>query len=398
MNRKGELASAETGDWTLRIIGFIVVLVFVGGLFLLLKGSSEDDLCKLSILSRATSPIESVQEAIPIKCTTKKLCFGQGNEKCNQQFAGEKKINFVKLPKINGINDKENIKKASRIIEKESAEKMYECWKLMGEGKLDLFNGVKEQIGFKKKGTSCVICSRLAIDSSINDEIVKELGMEIDINEYMRTAPIVQGSKLTYLQAFLNSKDVQGYSKVEEGIFGNSKSIEDNYNKEVYDGQIDEAKEEIDRKLLEEDKKKFEEIRKKFIESENKDGKPNREIAFVFMQIKSVSAKEVLGTMAGVGGTFAGSVFMTPVVKNIATRIVFTPIGGIITGGALALTAGYGVWNAKQGQLTAANYCGEFTSNEKSKEGCSMVQGLNYNEKEINSLCDNIEGRLYDVS
>jgi hypothetical protein len=129
-------------------------------------------------------------------------------------------------------------------------------------------------------------------------------------------------------------------------------------------------------------------------------GRENRELAFVFMQIKSKSYSEVLGNMGKMGGLVVGSTFMTPVVKpvrKLAMKLVWTPAGLIATTVAGVGIAGYGAYNARQGQLTAVGYCGEFTTKEKTaREGCSMVQGLNYNKEEINALCSSIQGRLYE--
>jgi len=384
--KRGEFEASQIGEWSLYIIGFIIVLIFAGAVVVFLTQSNEDELCKLSVLSRATAPIGGAQQAVPLKCTTKKVCFTSGKSECREQFAGEKKVQAVKLPAIKGVDDKSNLRKAADIIEEVSAEKMYECWRLMGEGKLDLFNSFSKDLGLNPAQSTCVICSRLAIDKeSISDELLEELGENyIDINEHLRTTPITKDSKMTYLQAFLDSKDVQGFARVGEEVF--KQKVENDLNK----------------KLEGDAKKEFERIKKGMNELEEKPSgaetkKPNRELAFVFMQIKSPKTKEVLGNMAQTGFTLTGTTFMTPVVRNVVAKLVFTPTGGMVVGGGALLAGGYGAWNAYQGQMASVGQCGDLVSNEKQKEGCSILQGLNYKKDEMNVLCSSFQGRLYDI-
>ncbi|MBM3233056.1 hypothetical protein FJZ18_02730 [Candidatus Pacearchaeota archaeon] len=387
--KRGALEASETGEWTLFIIAAVILLAFVGILYALLKGSSEDDICKLSVLGRATTPISETQQAIPLKCVAKKVCFNDGRGKCEESLLGEKGVKEIKLPKVD-VENEEALEKAAELIEEESARKMYECWKTMGEGKLDLFNGVKVSFGIDPVRTTCVICSRLVIDKNVPLEVLER----VDVNDYMKTHPVTSGSSITYLQAFTGSKDVKGYAKFNEevfkvddnGSFDNSKLVEQNEN--IAKG----LKDKRDREIAETAK----------LDVGPSSGRENRELAFVFMQIKPKSYSEVLGNMAKTGGLVVGSTFMTPVVKPVrmlTTKILWNPVGIIATGVAGVGIAGYGAYNVKQGQLTAAGYCGEFTTKEKEEEkrkGCSMVQGLNYNKEEINALCASIQGRLYE--
>jgi len=379
--KRGDFAASELGDWSIWIIGFVIILITAGSIYVLISQSDEDQLCKLSVLSRATASLSGVEQAIPLKCTTKKVCFTSGAGNCKEQFAGEKNVEIVKIPQINEKDDAENMRKAAEIIEEKSAEKMYNCWELMGEGKLDLFNNFGTELGLSKVQTTCVICSRLAIDkSSISDDILDEMGKKyIDINGYLATAKVSSQSDMTYLQAFLDSKDVQGYAVVNQNIFNSKQSLDNLYNNEVKTDEFARQSNAIAQI------------------SSTPNAPVNREMTFVFMQIKSVPVGSVLSKQAAIGATVAGTIFATPIVRNIASRLIFTPAGGIIAGGATLTIGGYGAYNAYQGQLTSINYCGKFTTNEKSQEGCSLVQGLNYNEKEMNALCGSFQGRLYDV-
>lgn len=387
--KKGALESSETGEWTLFIIAAVVLLAFVGILYGLIKGSGEEDICKLSVLGRATSPISETQQAIPLKCVAKKVCFHDGSGKCEESLLGEKGVQEVRVPKVD-IKSEEALEKAAEIIEEETARKMYECWKTMGEGKLDLFNGVKESFGIDTVRTTCVICSRLVVDKSVPLEVLER----VDVNDYMKTHPVTSGSSTTYLQAFTGSKDVQGYAKVDSSAFGVDKEsgkVDLEVLKKYNDDYLDLVSSGKDKEILS----------SASLSVESNGERENRELAFVFMQIKSKSYSEVLGNMAKTGGLVVGSTFMTPVIRPVArmaSRIIFTPVGGAVTAVAGVGIAGYGAYNARQGQLTAATYCGEFTTKEKdARAGCSMVQGLNYNKEEINALCSSIQGRLYET-
>ncbi len=388
-NKKGALEASETGEWTLFVIAAVVLLVFVGAVYALLKGSSEDDLCKLSVLGRATSPVSSAQEVVPLKCVVKKVCFSDGRGNCDDPLRGEKGVLTVKIPRVEETSDSVAIDAAANVIAEESARRMYECWKTMGEGKLDLFNGVRTTFGIDPVSTTCVICSRLVVDKNVPEKVLER----VDVNSFMKTHPVSTGSDVTYLQAFTGSKDVLGYATFNPKVFKSDASgTLDVEALKKYNGNVLNAvdSKSTDRDLIEE--------AKTLSAFEQKTA--NRELAFVFMQIKSHTPGEVVKNIATAGGVVVGSTFMTPVVRpvaKLATRFAFTPLGAVVTLGTVAGVGGYGVWNAYQGQLTSANYCGKFTTNENNaREGCSMVQGLNYNKDEVNALCASIQGRLYE--
>jgi hypothetical protein len=377
------------------VVGFLIVLA---ALFLVnLGGYSERDICKLSVLSRATAP-SAVQAAVPLKCKTAKTCltesyFGGG---CKEQFAGEENVEYVRLSG--------NIENKRRQIEEASANAMYDCWSMMGEGKLDLFANVPAMVGAVPTQTTCIVCSRVAIDKEVikkNPDILTEFKKDIngdpvkdsngkpiaiggvDINTYMKTHQ-VPGSSLTYLQTFTD-KSVSSYASVKSDF-----KLEDivKYNEQLNkDNELGTAS-------TSELARMGEDINKVTITSQE----PNTELAFVFMQIKPDSVGEVITNMAIAGGTVGAATFMTPGLGNVLSfigrRVIFTPWGAIAAVVVGAGAVSYGAYNAYQGQLTAAGYCGEFSTSEEGKQGCSMVQGLNYNFKEVNNLCKSIQGEL----
>src|SRR3989344_4013639 len=171
-HKKGAIESSELISWILILGGFVVIIVFI--FFKLDLGSqTKEDLCKLSVLTRATSPQEA-SAYIPLKCITKKLCLSEDG-KCDE-YNGEEKLENIKISKDN---------EAKSQIEKILAESMYNCWAMMGEGKLDLFNGgLAKSLNLNTQSVSCVICSRIKIEKSNLDNL------NINIEEYMRTTQI----------------------------------------------------------------------------------------------------------------------------------------------------------------------------------------------------------------
>ncbi len=375
--KKGELSSAVVIPLILIIAAFLIILAFlVRNLYF--SELITDETCKLSVITRATAP-KSVQHTVPLKCQTKKICLTSGKGKCEEAFAGEK-AQFIKIPDIrNPKNDNpEKIREAAVMIEEASAQAMYDCWNIMGQGKVDLFHNLYTVSGAASGKVACVICSRVAIDKGVNKNVLDN----IDINEYMRTHQ-VPGSSLTYLQAFTD-KSVNSYSKVDSGF------TYEKYNEEIDKilGDDNNVESETDRLS----KVKFEEWSSSC--EEKIDGKcVNRQMVFVFSQIKTESIKDYLSRASEVGLTLGVTSFVTPVVRNIATKIIFHPTGAVVSLVAGSAAVGYGVYNVRQGQLAAIGHCGQFTSGDKDAQyGCSLVQGVNYNINDIDALCPIIQG------
>ena len=361
--KRGEISSEQTIRFVVPILTFLIVLGFLG--YLGFKGTSQEDLCKLSVLSRGTSP-ESASALIPLKCTTKKVCLTFGKGKCEESFAGYDDVEVVKLP--NG--DDENSKnKAAKIIEEVSAEEMYRCWQSMGEGKIDLFGSYAKSRGinsealslgiFKDQGVikpTCVICGRVATDNSIKDDVLKK----VDVHRYMKENKVPDGS-ITYLQAFTD-EGITSYSYVSKSIFDSSK-IE---------------------KPLEGDN--IREINTK-----------GRELALVFMQIKSERILDAWKNLAGDGLLVAGGSFMISPIRASAPKILSFTATKILGIGIVAGLGAHSALNVLSGQTLAAGYCGAFATTpeiEKASgsKGCSIVEAVPYDYRAINSMCEIIEG------
>ena len=182
--KKGEIALQYLVVLILAIIGFVIVLILLFSLEF--ESFSTDEVCKLSVLSRASIP-SGVQGYVPLKCSTKKYCITDNDflgGKC-EQFAGEKNVEMVRL--------KGDVDEKARQIEKASAEAMRTCWSQMGEGKLDLFaepmslgllDNLAKSLKVEATGPSCVICSRVALADDVLKN--KELLDKVDVTGISR--------------------------------------------------------------------------------------------------------------------------------------------------------------------------------------------------------------------
>jgi len=364
MYKKGELTSMQIVVWVIAIAGLVIGLIF----FVSIKNGnySVDQVCKVSVLGRATAQkaVSGSSSFVPLQCTTKKICITTSKSGSCAQFKGENDVEKVILPK--------GEIEARHLIEKTSAEAMYRCWEMMGEGKLDLFNSISGGIGLNPSEPTCVICSRIAIDKSVNPDWFNKT----NINNYLQNN-YVPGTSTTYLQAFTD-KGVKSFVKVSpdasNSLDGALKSVGPKDPElvginDVYGGVQSNV---------------------------------NREMAYVFMQIKPNKVEDVLERQLQYGATAAGvGAFVTPNIPggratiwvlNQALGIVPKPIKIVAALGGVAAVAGYGAYNSIQGQHVAAGYCGEFTTKESANEGCSLLEAVNYNVNDINALCKSIQG------
>ncbi len=346
--KKGQLATYQIVIIVLAIVGLIVVLLF----FFAFKDSvnTGNDICHLSVLTRATSP-QALQSFVPLKCTTNKICLtSNSNSKCADSFAGEQGVTVINLP-----SDSES---AARMIEQTSADAMYNCWSVMGQGKLDLFGNFQKFSGLWTDINNikpyCTICSRVAVDSSVSTDVLNN----VNIYSYMKSN-IPSGQSLTYLQLFTDQQ-FNSYPVVDSNLF--QQKI-----------RTDSSGDTI--------------------------SSTGKQISFVFMQIKANSPGQVLSNLAEAGAITTGGAFLTGPTRSVASVLLLS--GGtsailtrIAVAGAGAVFAGL---NAYSGQVMAAGYCGAFTtqngdSSNGGTSGCSIVEAVPYNAQSINQICGTIEG------
>ncbi len=346
-NEKGEMSSTQIATLILAIAAFIVVAVFTGLLFKD-KSQATDEVCRISVLTRATSPIESLNANIPLKCRTKKICISKsGREGSCEEFIGEENVRYVKL---NEKSDKDN----ARMIDREYADAMYQCWAMMGQGKLNIFTGSKQSAKTKlflkdileisqQKHSTCIICSRVVLA----DDVSEEIRGKINVNEYMKTNGSLPNSELSYLGYFSGARDFDSYP---EGFFL------DNENKSLSRNYPDQT-------------------------------------AFVFMQILTEKgALEAFGD-ASLRSTFiiGGSIVGSPI--GWITKSVGVIPTAILSLLAIGTTGTVSALNADANQQIAAGYCGHLTNEGSERsEGCSIIKASRYTIADINKFCGILEG------
>jgi hypothetical protein len=338
LSRKGDLTSFQIISIVLAIAGFVVVLIFLSILFSD-RGETDREVCRLSILTRATAP-DVIQANVPLKCKTEKICITTkllGGE-CSQ-FLGEENVRKVR------------VKNNPREIEKLMAEQMYFCWSMMGQGELDLFGKASAQFLGSSGDSTCNICSRVAFADDVDNSTLEQ----INLDSYMRDNQVpLPGSQLTYLEAFTN-KGTKTFGSARE--IGNSLDVINS------------------------------EAREKLSEGEivNLSGRGERQVAFVFAQVKTVAWTDVLTNL---GAAAVGSSFVIPGAAKLG-RALFLTKAGLVTIPVVVAGAGAIGYNAYQGELAAAGYCGNYVSSTEDglRGGCSLIQAVNYNVQDVNALC-----------
>ncbi len=308
------------------LLGFVLVLALLVQLYFL-NDISDYEICHTSVISRATTP-QAGSQYVPLKCSTKKYCLTSDKD-CNQ-FIGESKVTK--------LNIKENSPASTTKIEETITNAMYDCWSMMGEGKLDLFNGgVKKYTNWESQKVTCLICSRIAIN--VKDERVIS---NVNVNDYMKNTP-VPGKSFTYLNAFTD-RGTNSYAKATTKPEDISKTLST---------------------------------------------KSISEYAVVFSQIKPEDYGSAFAKLLNFGATVAGGTFMTPGIKTLAS----TPTGltiAVVGGAGVTL---YAMSNVYEGKVASAGFCGNFTSTDDARQnGCSTVQILPYDVNTLNAICPQLEG------
>lgn len=356
MAQKGELTSLTIVTSILALLGFLILIWFVVRVGI--PDNAVMQACHLSVVTRATAP-EAATQYLPLKCTTQKICVNDRAGNCKTSFAGEK-IREVKLGKqdIASANSE-----AARTMEATLADEMYSCWSMMGEGKLDLFQSLRQKAGLEAVKSTCVICSRIGLDVAGDNE--KAILDSVDVPAYLKSYKI-PGGELTYLQAFTDPS-VQAYSRVSDETLGRD-----------------------------------------IAETELLEFKPaTPEYAVVFMQVKPVDFNDAVKTIGSAATVAGGAFVLTPLpfkkglTRTVGRALLMTLPGRVLAAGG-AVAGGAYIWsNTDQSKQAAAGYCGEVTTPGGSEtagaagadtaRGCSIVHVVPYDAAAINNVCNYIE-------
>lgn len=360
VNRRGEIS-------TTMIVTMIILLIGASIIFMVYKElafseTADTQVCHSSVIMRGSIP-EIIKGYIPLKCSTQKICLTNGiiGDKCDDKgeaFAGYEK-GIIKAK----VGDKKDVE---RVI----SQKVIDCWKMMGEGKISVFDkSVLEKYGVKAKETaaSCVICSRIAAEDGLEKDITDLV--DADPSEYMNKYKIPTAN-ISYMEYLTEGKTGRGATfsgaKLDYSLnpaFGEKEAVAANKMQDKMSA-------------LEEGQKEFEEL------------------AIIFTQMSTPTSEEVLQNYLvsfGIAGIVGGGATLGGVVKGVsacaANPLVCAGAGivGLFAAGAIQ----YNIWNNQA--LTAA-YCGNVTVGEKAEERCSIVRVVKYDAKEIQRTCSFIEG------
>lgn len=163
------------------IMLFFIKYDFVGGI--------DKEACHQSVVYKASVPEIKDRDLmdIELKCKVENICISYNSKgNCDKDFQGEK---YITKQIIGEGNEREN------EVNKIFADALYECWWMMGQGKIQVFTRDSDTKKY------CNICNRIVFD----EEIKNEIGRVNGITKYL-TKNNYKGSEKTYWQYITNSE------------------------------------------------------------------------------------------------------------------------------------------------------------------------------------------------
>lgn len=297
MKKRGVVRN-EIVLWIVAILTLVILGIFVWIMYEKTPGIIDKETCRQSVIQRSNWLLGLLPQKPSLKCKTNPVPVQTTNE--------------------------EAIK---RII----ADEMFDCWDMLGEGKIDFLSDLSsefslEKWGFKKAKSSCLICSVIYFD-----ERLKNNPKNLDLLYFLETTKMPRRN-ITYLEYFTD----------ERGIF-------------------------LPTGL------------------EVPPVKTDQDYAVIFFNYESIALGEPLVKDLGV---LAGGFVVIPGARGGAAKL----FGAIITanpyvkaGVAAAILAflGYQTYTADLDQRIAAGYC------DGERKGCSQIMLVSYNKEGL-SICDEL--------
>lgn len=188
--KKGGLTSTQLITIILIVAGLVIIFGFISRI-----GWAENvdrGVCHESVVIRGTLPdylFADTKSLSPLKCKTRKICFSDNLIKkgeCSEDYLGEK---------FDTIRVSSDLEKQKTQIKMMIAREMADCWNMMGEGKLLLFNR-----GTFTSDTECVICSIADFESDVKTKNEKVDGMT-----YYLMSHLVPNTNKTYWEYLTRS-------------------------------------------------------------------------------------------------------------------------------------------------------------------------------------------------
>lgn len=281
------------------IISFVIIVLFFT--FFQHKEFLDKEACRDSVVLRSLPIIGQGQSFAPLNCKTQQIVIE------NKKYKTDEEIK-------------------ARI-----ANEMYDCWWMMGEGKLTPFKSLKDEVvsgegwGFKRISSACAICSVVSFD-----ETLKSKNSQLDIEDYLFNTN-VPTKTITYMQYFTQDQDI---------------------NTKVGAEPIT----------------------------------TNTDYAVIYFDIESHELWEPIvkdvGLIAGGLVSVPGSLKAAGSILRLTSKV---PYLNLIVGVLAAGTAVYQTVQVGRGQALAAGYC------DGAKEGCQQVMIVPYDAKVISESCGKLE-------
>jgi hypothetical protein len=317
MKKKGGLTSTQLVIIVLVLAGFgILAFVFSQIAF---TGRMDRETCHTSVIARATA-LQLTKDTfvpVPLKCKTNKICATT-----NALLRGECQNSF---DKFDTLRISAEGKKMDNQIKMALGREMVDCWTMMGEGRVSIF----EKEFLRSDKTYCVVCSRIAFDESVLKNKKELTGFSAYLINY---APYNQNR--SYMEIITNKK--AGQIKRGQNIF---------------------QEDEIDL---------------------------NQEQAIIFIQARRGLWGSLVGGIAGAaGGTLVGAKIgfavgsFVPVVGNALGFIVGATVGAGITWlGVEAGDSAQVILDSTEGDYGSGVVLIPYNSEEIKKLKCSSFENL----------------------
>jgi len=184
-NKKGEINFTVLFTVIFLIIGLLIILFLYYEFNW--KGEIDKNTCHQSVILKASMPTVESRSLVdlPLRCKTDKICittklFGG---KCDG-FIGETNV----ATKVVSSKPEEQAKEINRII----ADNLYDCWSMMGEGKINIFS---REFSLKKYPSRCVVCARIDFDNELKAK--NTVGAISGLSTFLKTQK-PEGGSLTY--------------------------------------------------------------------------------------------------------------------------------------------------------------------------------------------------------
>lgn len=355
--KKGAMTMNMLVTIIILVIGFAIVFYF----FVMFDwtGRVDKEVCHQSVIYRATLPsFAGAKEYVPLKCKTNKICITSGliGGDC-KEFENLKGITKMKV-------------KSTQEIEQILAREIIDCWRTMGEGKVQVFDQwLATNYGIGGVGSSCVICNRIAFDEKSLEEAKIYLS-EMDVMKYMLTHAI-PNQEISYY-GYLSGEG----GKISVGGVENNIQLIDIENAE----QDDKGK----WKLITKD------VEVPLQDLTKEDNNENKELSIMFMQITAPTHTGVISNTLKTVGLGIGLGFLTT--PKLATSAAGVAYGGgwitVVLGAVLGI---YQHGNVAYNRAITAGYCDDISTGDDARNGCSVVRTVNYNEEDLSKYCSIIE-------